>query len=118
MVTINNETIAKVLKKIDDGEPLTKEDKIILQNTDEPVKINTEFLPKIYTRSRATGYMTDLGNWNEPNGWVIQNRPSINSLINDFFPKINELFLSGQGLFLGGKFLYKIYPHPEERSER
>ena len=116
-IIVNEETVAKVLKKIEDNEKLTAEDKAILQNDDTPVKLDTSFMPKIYMRSRATGYMTDFGNWNETNQWVIQDRASINSLINDFAPALNALFKRGQGLFVGGHFLYKLYPHPEQRSD-
>jgi len=116
-IIVNEETIAKVLKKIEDNEKLTVDDKVILQNTDTPVKLNTSNMPKIYMRSRATGYTTDFGNWNETNQWVIQDRASINSLINDFAPALNALFKRGQGLLVGGCFLYKLYPHPEQRSD-
>lgn len=61
-IIVNQETIAKALKKADNGEDLTEEDKIILRNNTSPVNQDTR--PRIYKRNRFGGIYTDLGNWN------------------------------------------------------
>lgn len=64
-IIVTKETVAEVMKKIDNDEELTTKDKIILQNNPEP--INMDDKPRIYKKNRFAGEYTDLGNWNYGN---------------------------------------------------
>lgn len=117
-IIVTKETVAEVMKKIDNGEELTTKDKIILQNNPEPV--NVKFVPRIFTRGRGNGYMVDFCYWYEVNQWSNQNRQSIIGLVDEFMPALQSLRTQGQGLFLGGsngKLLYKLYNPPTTKEE-
>lgn len=112
MIIIDEESVAKALKKIDDGEELTQEDKIILRDNPNPIKLIGR--PQIITRARNGGLSTEWGYWNDQYMLRPGTTAGEKALINWFLYLNDNIFDTNQCLMVSGKRLILHIYHNDD----